>query len=155
MALAIPVRPSSHRRGASLGLSLRRCGFGRRPLHLRRIAPEHLELVEHPRLLAEEVDDHVHVVHQHPAADGVALLAEGPDALVAQPDADALGDGLELPVARPGAQDKEVGELRDGPKVEDQDVLRLQLVRELGARTGGLFGGQRLPPCSVASPHCA
>jgi len=82
------------------------------------------------------VDDDVAVVEEDPAAGGVALGAEKGDALVLEVAQDAVGDGLELAVARRGAEDEEVGDLREGADVEDSDVLGLELVADAGAGDG-------------------
>ena len=69
------------------------------------------------------------------------LAADGPDALVAERLDDAVRDGPDLPLRAARADDERVGEGRELAEVEQDDVGRLLVLRELDDAPGEVERG--------------
>src|SRR5690349_3563092 len=92
---------------------------------VRRVAPEALERVELARLLLEDVEHDVAVIHQDPVRALHALdRLRGAELL-----GDGVGDGAGLPVRSGGGQDEVVGHRRQIDQVEDEDGGSLAVER--------------------------
>ena len=89
----------------------RRSGDGSLDLEARRIAPQTLQLVVVPRLLIEEMDDHVAVVEEYPVP---VLLALPPIRLASvgglQSELDLVDERLDVPGRRARGDEEEIGD---------------------------------------------
>src|SRR5262245_55598946 len=79
----------------------------------------------------EDVDDHRSVVEQDPVRGRCALASDRPELLVPQATDDAVGDGVELPLRPARADDEVVGQRRQRIELEQDDVGRLLVLRQL------------------------
>jgi hypothetical protein len=100
------------------------------PVHGLRFTPEQLEVIEVPRLGAEQMDDSVAEVDEHPARAGVPLRAQQRPVEVLDGVGHLVSYGLDLALVAAGSDDEVVGEGGNGPDVEDEDVLGLAFVGE-------------------------
>src|SRR5918993_469312 len=95
------------------------------------LRPVALELVVVALGRGEHVDDHAAVVEQDPVRLRGPLATERPDTLVAERPHDAVRDGADLALRATRADDERVGEGRELAQVEEHDVGRLLVLREL------------------------
>jgi hypothetical protein len=86
------------------------------------------------------VDNHVKEIHHHPRAVNRAVPAKRAQAVfLAQLVGDFLHDGAQMRLARAGGDDKIIRHRRQFAHVEDDNVLRLFVVREIAAELGQFF----------------
>src|SRR5205823_6025964 len=106
-------------------------------LDARHVPPQLLEAVVLPRLGGEDVEDHVQVVGDDPAALGLAGDRRRQRALLLLEAAVHLvPDRLRLARVLPGREHEEVRVAAHGAHIEDEDVLRQLLLREAGDSAG-------------------
>ena len=80
-----------------------------------RLVPETFEVVKLAFVFTEDVDEHVAVVHQHPAAFAFTLYRDGQAiVLFLNGGTDAICHRFNLAVAVAGADDEKVGDNRVG-----------------------------------------
>ena len=124
--------------------SLRRRGGGLfLPLYALRVAPQAVEVVEHPRFLVEHVEDDVDEVDEHPLIAVGAALAERAVISGLTELAGVVADGLHLPRAGAGGEDEVIGDGRNAADVEDDDVMAAGVGCETGDVNRKLAGGLR------------
>ena len=108
------------------------------------IAPEIFEAIDGAFILVKDMDDDVGIIGDDPLAGGVAIDGGGGDLVI---DLEAFvefgGDGFEMGLGVPGADDKEVGECGDTAEVEGDDILGFFFGSVEGAEAGELFGANR------------
>src|SRR5215211_6937821 len=85
------------------------------------LAPEALEVVEGALLRAEEVDDYVAEVQQHPAGVRVPFAPAQAHVVRAQPLGQRVDHSIHLPFAEDGTDHEPVGEPRHAADVDDGD----------------------------------
>ena len=108
--------------------------------HLFRVAPQTLEVVEAASGFEEDVANDIAVIDHDPLARGEAIGRSGSAVdFIAGFFTDGGGDGFELWLGGTGADQKEVGEIRDSPHVQKNDVSRLFVCRCGGAEVGCFF----------------
>jgi len=90
--------------------------------------PDFLEVVERPHLGAEQVDDHVAGVDQHPVAVRQALDPGLAGAGLFQRAHQVVGDGADMAVRAPGRDDHAIGDRAFVFQVDEYDVLGLIVV---------------------------
>ena len=90
-----------------------------------------------PLVPVEDVHHHVAEVEQHPAAPPLPFAADHAVPVRGQLLLDALGDGLELPIAAAAADDEKVRVSGHPPQVEHHHVLRLLFQGGAGGSHGG------------------
>ncbi len=93
--------------------------------------PDLLDVVEGPDLGAEQVDDHVARVDQHPVAVGQALHTAPAIALVLEGAQQVVGQGRDVTVRAAGRDDQAVGDRALVLQVDEDDVLGLVVVQAL------------------------
>jgi hypothetical protein len=91
--------------------------------------PDLLDVVEGANLGAEQVDDHVPGVDQHPVAAGQAFDAGLAVPLVLERPQQPVGQGADMAVRAAGRDDQAVGDGALVLEVDEDDVLGLVLVQ--------------------------
>ena len=94
-----------------------------RERHNRRVAPERLEIIEGALVRLEHMDEHPEVIEHDPLAGRKTVGVAGQAEFVPQSLADLRADGLEVGIARAGADDKVIGKAAELAQVEDADVF--------------------------------
>jgi hypothetical protein len=85
----------------------------------------------------KNVNDHLHVIEHDPLAGGEAIHGNGAHAVVVLKAAlDFARNRLQVGLGSSRADDEKVGEGRDALEIEDDNVLRLFVRREVGAGLG-------------------
>ena len=85
----------------------------------------------------EDVDDNLHVIEHDPLARWETVYRDGAHAMVVlQPPLHLARDRFQMRLGRARADDEVIGEGRDSLEIEDNDVLRLFVRREIGAGFG-------------------
>jgi len=103
-------------------------------VHDRRVAPQPLEPVEAPLLRDEHVDNEVDVVHQDPLSAPRALdVGRATRELALEPFLDRARDRGDLAVRGPVTNQEVIGDVAQAAQVEDDDLLRLLVLRGLDA----------------------
>lgn len=105
------------------------------------VRPEILEREVATLFFVEDVNHHVTEIGHDPVAQRKAVDAKGADSVIFfQGILEFSDDGFEVRFGRSGADDKEVGESRNFPQVEDDNVLCLFCVYGLCAEGGDVVG---------------
>jgi hypothetical protein len=85
----------------------------------------------------EDVDDDLHVIEHDPLAGWESIDRDGAKAMIGfQASFDFARDGLQVRLGSAGADHKKIGEGRDAPEIEDHDLLRFLVGREVSAGFG-------------------
>jgi len=97
-----------------------------------RLAPQPFQVVIQALLFYEQMDDHIAVVHQHPAAfrhtfNGMGKL----DVVLLDAGAHVIHQRFKLPVTVAVGNDEEVGDDGVGAQVEEDNILRLFIFNNL------------------------
>jgi hypothetical protein len=109
-------------------------------LQARRVVPQVFEAVEFAFAWMEDVDDHASEIRDDPLAEWEAVHAKRADAVfLSHGLGDFAGDGFELWLGCAGADDEEICECGNAPKVHDDDVLGFFVGSDLCAETRELF----------------
>src|SRR5690606_32732394 len=95
------------------------------------IAPKPLELVELARRRMEDVDDEIDVVDEHPSASAHPLHAERPIPLFSKLFDEVVGYRGDVRVGATRCDQEEVRGTAKGPQVEECDVLRLAIQKQV------------------------
>jgi hypothetical protein len=83
------------------------------------------------------VDDNLHVIEHDPLAGGKPVHGDSPHAMVVLEAAFHFArDRFQVRLGTARADDEEIGEGRDSLEIEDDNVLRLLVRREMGAGFG-------------------
>ena len=105
-----------------------------------RVIPQVFEAVEFAFAWMEEVHNHAAEIHDDPLAEREAVHAERADAVfLSHGLGDFAGDGLKLRLGCTGANDEEICECGNAPKVHDDDVFGFFVGGDLCAETRELF----------------
>jgi hypothetical protein len=84
----------------------------------------------------EDVNDDLHVIEHDPLACGKAIHRYGAHPIVLEPSLDFARDRFQVRLGSARANDEEIGEGGDSLEIEDDNVLRLFVRREIGAGLG-------------------
>jgi hypothetical protein len=85
----------------------------------------------------KDVHDDLHVIEHDPLARRESIHGDGAHAVIVfQPAFDFARDRFEVRLGGSRANDKKIGESRDALEIEDYNVLRLFIRREIGAGFG-------------------
>ena len=85
----------------------------------------------------EDVDDNLHVIEHDPLAGRKAVDRNGADPMVVLETAFHFArDRFQVRLGSSRADDEEIGKGRDALEIEDDNVLRLFVRREIGAGFG-------------------
>ncbi len=117
------------------------------------VSPEQFEVVVVTIFGVEDVDHDVNVVEQDPSGLFVAGPAEALHALFLRHNADLVGDGAHLPVARAGGDDKIIGRRGYIPQIQNGDLATMALESHFRRRQCEFFRLQILPFRQILYPH--
>lgn len=126
---SIPLPVST--RGA--GLPRFRWRSARRP-DPRGIAPKPLQIVPLAEIAPHDVDDDVEEVEDDPAGVEVSVNCPCPDPVIGvELFGDLVDDGAQVRLTRSGREHKVISDAADRSDVQDHDVFRLPVIRQLAA----------------------
>lgn len=114
-----------------------------------RVEPEFFEFVVGPRLVLEDMNDHVAVVHEDPPGMTRSLDPQRSYSALLQHLLDMLDDGSYLGRGLAGADDEIVGNDREVSECEDEGIFCLLVdrrPRRFERRPSAVFQSDSVPP---------
>lgn len=102
------------------------------PFHPRGFAPDQFQVVVVSQILAEQVNDHVHEVHDDPIAGFAPRHFPDPLAALGAECFEFVRDGADLPAARSGGDHEVIRHRAAGVQVQHENLFAVSVPRQPG-----------------------
>ncbi len=96
------------------------------------VAPEVFQIVIHPRIVVEDVDDHIDIIHSNPSLPFIPRPVKAGESHLCGQLVDLITHAAHLPGTRAGGDDVKVGEGRDAGHVEHDHAMAACALRQPG-----------------------